>query len=116
VPERQAARRVPGDPHVCRSRVVVRQPLEGQLKPWKRAAGLSAGLRIHDLRHGLASVLGNANTPLYEIGPLLGHRRLSTTTRYAHDSPQCPVGRACDRLSLPLRQPPGGGVNEPPPS
>ena len=29
-----------------------------------------------------------AGTPLYEIGAVLGHRKLSTTTRYAHHAPQ----------------------------
>jgi site-specific recombinase XerD len=53
-----------------------------------RAAGLPADLGIHDLRHSLASVLANAGTPLYDIGVVLGHRQLSTTTRYAHHSPQ----------------------------
>ena len=37
-------------------------------------------LRIHDLRHRLASALANAGTPLFEIGAILGHRQLSTTT------------------------------------
>jgi site-specific recombinase XerD len=66
---------------------VAGQPLEGLQKPReraKRAAGLSADLRIHDgrhdVRHGLAPVLANAGTPLHEIGALLGHRRLSATT------------------------------------
>jgi integrase len=30
----------------------------------------------------------NAGTPLYEIGTVLGHSQLSTTTRYAHHAPQ----------------------------
>jgi integrase len=87
----QAARRVPGNPYVFPSRIIEGAPLEGLRKPWdraKRAAGLAADLRIHDLRHSLASALANAGTPLYEIGALLGHRQLSTTTRYAHHSPQ----------------------------
>jgi integrase len=73
------------------SRVVEGQPLEGLRKPWekaKRAAGLPMDPRIHDLRHSLASALANAGTPLYEIGAVLGHMQLSTTTRYAHHSPQ----------------------------
>ena len=49
---------------------------------------LRAKLRVHDLRHNLASALANAGTPLYEIGAVLGHRQLSTTTRYAHHSSQ----------------------------
>jgi len=71
--------------------VLAGRPLEGLRKPWeraKRAAGLPADLRIHDLRTTLASALANAGTPLYEIGAVLGHRQLSTTSRYAHHSPQ----------------------------
>lgn len=67
------------------------EAVEGLRKRWaraKRAAGLPADLRIHDLRHSLASALANAGTPLYEIGAVLGHRQLNTTTRYAHHSPQ----------------------------
>jgi site-specific recombinase XerD len=36
----------------------------------------------------MASALVNAGTPLYEIGAVLGHRQLSTTTCYAHHSRQ----------------------------
>jgi integrase len=89
--EGQAQRRVSGNPFVFPSRILEGKPLEGLRKPWdkaKKAAGLAADLRIHDLRHSLASALANAGTPLYEIGAVLGHRQLSTTTRYAHHSPQ----------------------------
>ena len=54
----------------------------------KEAAGLSSDLRIHDLRHSMASRLANAGTPLNEIGAILGHRTLATTQRYAHFQPQ----------------------------
>lgn len=87
----QATRRVPGNPYVFPSRRKDGAPLEGLRGPWeraKKAAGLPADLRIHDLRHSLASALANAGTPLYEIGAVLGHRQLSTTTRYAHHAPQ----------------------------
>ena len=89
--EAQATRKISGNPYVFPSRVVEGQPLQGLRKPWekaKKAAGLPMDLRIHDLRHSLASALANAGTPLYEIGAVLGHRQLSTTTRYAHHSPQ----------------------------
>jgi integrase len=82
---------VPGNAYVFPSRHREGQPLEGLRRIWeraKKAAGLPADLRIHDLRHSLASALANAGTPLYEIGAVLGHRQLSTTTRYAHHSPQ----------------------------
>jgi site-specific recombinase XerD len=48
---------------------------------------LAADLRIHDLRHSFASALANAGIPLFEIGSVLGHSQLSTTTRYAHHAP-----------------------------
>jgi integrase len=89
--EVQDARRVPGNPHVFPSRCLDGKPLEGLRKPWdraKQAAGLPVDLRIHDLRHSLASALANSGVPLYEIGAVLGHRQLSTTTRYAHHAPQ----------------------------
>ena len=73
------------------------RPLEGLRGAWaraKRAAGLPAGQRIHDLRHAFASALANAGVPLFEIGTVLGHRQLSTTTRYAHHSPQRLVATA----------------------
>ncbi len=88
---RQAARREAGNEHVFPSRRRGGRPLEGLRKPWaraKRAAGLPADLRIHDLRHSFASALANAGTPLNEIGTVLSHTQLSTTTRYAHHSPQ----------------------------
>ena len=87
----QARQRMAGNPYVFPSRCIDGKPLESIRKPWertKRASGLPADLRIHDLRHSLASALANADTPLYETGAVLGHRRLSTTTRYAHHSPQ----------------------------
>ncbi len=72
-------------------------PLEDLRSTWKRAkrvAGLSADLRIHDLRHSFASALANAGTPLSEIGVILGHRDLATTSRYAHHAPQRLVATA----------------------
>jgi len=88
---RQAARRAEGNPHVFPSTCRPGRPIENVRKAWERAkrlAGLPRGLRIHDLRHSFASALANAGTPLYEIGTVLGHSQLSTTTRYAHHAPQ----------------------------
>jgi site-specific recombinase XerD len=39
------------------------------------------------LRHSFASALANACVSLFEIGTVLGHRQLATTTRYAHHAP-----------------------------
>jgi integrase len=88
---RQACRRIPGNPHVFPSSRRPGRRLENLRGAWaraKRVAGLGADLRIHDLRHSFASALANAGTPLYEIGTVLGHSQLSTTTRYAHHAPQ----------------------------
>jgi integrase len=66
-------------------------PLAGIRVPWeraKRAAGLPADFRIHDLRHSFASTLVNSGRQLSEVGAILGHRQLSTTQRYAHHSQQ----------------------------
>ena len=41
-------------------------------------------LRIHDLRHSYASLLINQGVTLYEVGALLGHSDVATTSRYAH--------------------------------
>jgi integrase len=70
---------VPDSPHVFPSRLRTGLALENLRGAWaraKRAAGLPADLRIHDLRHSFASALANAGTPLYEIGTVLGHRQL----------------------------------------
>lgn len=40
-------------------------------------------LRIHDLRHCFASVALSAGISLAELQPLLGHRQVSTTAKYA---------------------------------
>ena len=89
--ERQLARRADDNPHVFPSTRRPKQPMEGLRGAWvrvKRAAGLPNDLRVHDLRHSFASALANAGTPLNEIGTVLGHTQLATTSRYAHHSPQ----------------------------
>jgi integrase len=89
--EAQAGDGAGPNPYVFPSHKVPGQPVEGVRGAWaraKKAAGLPDDLRIHDLRHSFASALANAGTPLNEIGTVLGHTQLSTTTRYAHHSPQ----------------------------
>ncbi len=55
-------------------------------RPWKhiRAAAGLKGLRIHDLRHNMASWSIAAGNDLYTTGKLLGHSSIQTTQRYAH--------------------------------
>jgi integrase len=57
----------------------------GIQKPWQRVRALAAlpGLRIHDLRHGFASVAVAGGDSLFIVGKILGHRQASTTERYA---------------------------------
>lgn len=73
------------------------KPLENVRCAWDRArktAGITQNTRIHDLRHSFASILANNGVPLNEIGIILGHSQLSTTTRYAHHAPQRLVATA----------------------
>lgn len=48
-----------------------------------KAAGLR-DVRIHDLRHGFASVAVAGGSSLYLVGKVLGHTQAATTERYAH--------------------------------
>jgi len=55
-------------------------------KPWqvvRKLAGLD-GVRIHDLRHTLASHGRAAGVSLSVVGGLLGHKNTATTAGYAH--------------------------------
>ena len=55
-------------------------------RSWNNAR-IAAGLpdvRLHDLRHSMASNMANSGRSLYEIAKVLGHSQLKTTQRYAH--------------------------------
>jgi len=49
----------------------------------RKAAGLP-DLRMHDLRHSMASNMVNSGCSLYEVSKVLGHTQLKTTQRYSH--------------------------------
>jgi integrase len=77
--------RVADNPFVFTGRVSGR-PLVGLQKIWERvrtAAGID-DLRLHDLRHGFASVGVNRGVSLALLQGLLGHTSPLTTSRYAH--------------------------------
>lgn len=74
-------------------------------KTWyaiRNHAGLD-DLRIHDLRHGFASVAVNANIGLRTVAGLLGHADLETTAGYAHLAEK-PVKDAANRVSSRLNK------------
>ena len=48
-----------------------------------RIPGLE-GVRLHDLRHSMASDAIMSGVPLAVVGKILGHRKPETTARYAH--------------------------------
>jgi integrase len=61
-------------------------PYSGLPAVWRRlakATGLK-GVRLHDLRHGFASVAVADGSSLYLVGKVLGHSQAATTARYAH--------------------------------
>jgi integrase len=62
------------------------QPLVGLQKTWERVriAARLGDLRLHDLRHGFASVGVNRGVSLALLQGLLGHSSPLTTSRYAH--------------------------------
>jgi len=73
-------------------------PIGGLQKDWevvREWAGVE-GVRIHDLRHSLASFAAADGASLLLIGKTLGHRRAETTQRYAHlaDDPVRQVANA----------------------
>jgi integrase len=49
----------------------------------RRKAGFH-GLRVHDLRHTVASLALQGGVPLSTVGKMLGHSTLQVTDRYAH--------------------------------
>jgi integrase len=79
--------------------------------------GLPA-LRLHDLRHGFASVAISSGEPLRTVSGLLGHSELQTTAGYAQFA-EAPVRQAAERvaehLELTLSQRIPRTMPEPPP-
>jgi integrase len=72
----------------------------GLQKVWnqiRRRAGLE-DVRLHDLRHSYASTAVASGDSLYLVGKVLGHRKASTTSRYAHLSDD-PLRDVADRTA-----------------
>ena len=74
----------------------------------KRRAGLTKPGGIHTLRHCFATHLLERGVVLHTIQPLMGHKHLSTTTRYFQLTRHTQIGPASpldllDRLDAPSR-------------
>jgi site-specific recombinase XerD len=67
---------------------------------WRKITGMAGlkGLRIHDLRHGFASIAVADGSSLYIVGKVLGHTQAATTERYSHLDLD-PVRAVADRTS-----------------
>jgi integrase len=86
-------------------------PMRTVEKPWRticRAAGIT-GLRTHDLRHDYASRLVSAGVSLHIVGGLLGHKKPSTTARYAHLHDDA-LRAATEKVGAVISQTPTGEV------
>jgi integrase len=91
--------RMAGNPFVFPGRVAG-QPLVGLQKIWERlrVEACLGDLRLHDLRHGFASVGVNRGVSLAMLQGLLGHSSPLTTHRYAHLQTD-PMRAAADHIA-----------------
>ncbi len=90
----KAQRRLADNPFVFPSPRLKGQHLKEVTRLWyavRHEAGIGHGpdagleaVRLHDLRHNLASVMVSSGASLPEIGAALGHRDAKSTQRYAH--------------------------------
>ena len=89
-------------------------PYIGLQKQWSRIRQLAGldGVRLHDLRHNVASTAVAGGDSLFIIGKMLGHRKARSTERYAHladDPVRAVADRAANRIAAALM---GGAVGE----
>ncbi len=86
----------------------------GLPKIWSRIrhSAQLPGVRLHDLRHGFASVAVANGSSLFLVGKVLGHTQASTTTRYAHldiDPVRAVADRTARHLAGAMAAKPGEG-------
>ena len=88
------------------------QPIcDATAQKWYQAARADAGITkhggIHTLRHCYATHMLEAGADLYSLSQWLGHRHVSTTSRYLHLArPDAPDGARRDPLNLLAALPP----------
>ncbi len=63
----------------CRPDLVTKR-----FKKYVRRTSLDEGLHFHSLRHSTASLLVQANVPIYTVKEILGHSQIATTLIYSH--------------------------------
>jgi integrase len=103
--------RMAGNPFVFPGRAT-EKPLVGLQKIWERvrAAAHLGDFRLHDFRHGFASVGVNRGVSLALLQGLLGHSSALTTSRYAHlqtDPLRVEADHIAETIAKALRQVPG---------
>lgn len=77
--------RMDGSPYVFPGKIPGK-PLREIQRLWYavRAAAQLEDVRLHDLRHNVASMAAGQGHSLYLIGKMLGHKDQRSTSRYAH--------------------------------
>jgi integrase len=93
-------------------------PYIGLQKQWARIRQLAdlGDVRLHDLRHNLASTAVAGGDSLFIIGKMLGHRKARSTERYAHladDPVRAVADRTANRIAAALAGGAGGDAAAP---
>jgi len=84
--------RMVGNPHLFPSPSKAGAPLYDIKKPWARVRKVAKceDLRIHDIRHSVATWLADGGFPAQTIQAALGHKNIEQTMGYVHASDQAP--------------------------
>ena len=85
---------------------VTGKPYTGITRAWYRLRKKAKipSIRLHDLRHGFASLLVSGGRSLYEVQQILGHSDPKVTMRYAHLSAKA-LKDAANAASVIVRKP-----------
>ena len=73
-----------------------------RFKKYVRKAKLDDGLHFHSLRHSTASLLVQANVPIYTVKEILGHSQIATTLIYSHLS-ESHLQESVNNIPMPMK-------------